>query len=270
VIGKAQSFGRAANAIAEEAALAVALQSMPLQDAGIAALLMQAAIGEVIAPGRMVAAAMRLAGSAEEAALTRAGFAPLIEAVYAHAQDQLPGIGASGAFADIDGVCNSLERFRRLHRAVGSQVEPVRAGRWAGFAAALTKAASDRIEPYLRAVCPDLNRALRPAREARTPVGDDILAALNGMYVLAAVRDCRDSLALNALFDSVWTLAGQAIEIHTNRNLDLVRARPDDETAALRLDAGIKMAELRFGADYADILRRARDAAERRRPVSVS
>jgi hypothetical protein len=33
--------------------------------------------------------------------------------------------------------------------------------------------------------------------------------------------------------------------------------------ALARLNAGIKMAELRFNADYADVLRRARDAASR-------
>jgi len=265
VIGKAQSFGRAANGIHEEAALAAALQSMPLQDPGIAALLMMAAIGQVSAPARLVGAAIRLAGSGSETAVTRSGFAPLIDAVYAHAQAQLPAIGPSGTFADIDLVCRAIERFHRLHRAVGSLLDLGRGGRWAHIAAGLTKAASDRIEPYLQALCPDINRALRKPREGADRVdADQILTALHGVFVLAMVRDCRDSLALNALFDSVWALSGQAIEIHTSRNLDLVRADPDDEIADARLDAGIKMSELRFGADYADILRKARDAAERR------
>jgi hypothetical protein len=33
---------------------------------------------------------------------------------------------------------------------------------------------------------------------------------------------------------------------------------------AARVDGGIKMAKLRFGADYADVLRKARDTLERR------
>ena len=36
--------------------------------------------------------------------------------------------------------------------------------------------------------------------------------------------------------------------------------------SAERLEAGIKMAELRFNQEYADVLRRARDAAGRRTP----
>ena len=36
LLDKAQSFGRAANGMADEAALALALQSMPLQDQAVA------------------------------------------------------------------------------------------------------------------------------------------------------------------------------------------------------------------------------------------
>ena len=48
------------------------------------------------------------------------------------------------------------------------------------------------------------------------------------------------------------------------RNLDAFRANPADHIAAERLDATIKMAELRFNSEYADVIRKARDSAERR------
>ncbi|MGN6488279.1 MAG: hypothetical protein ACTHLT_10735, partial [Devosia sp.] len=83
-------------------------------------------------------------------------------------------------------------------------------------------------------------------------------------YVLATVRDCRDSLALNALFDQTWQQVGQALEIHVQRNLELFRSKPSDRVTGQRLDAAIKMAELRFNGEYAEVLRRARDSAERR------
>ncbi len=81
LLDKAQSFGRAANGIADEAGLALALQAMPLQDQAVASILMQAAVGQVATPARLVTAAIRIAGSAQEAALARAGFGALIDAI---------------------------------------------------------------------------------------------------------------------------------------------------------------------------------------------
>ncbi|MNY69915.1 hypothetical protein D3C86_2079300 [compost metagenome] len=78
------------------------------------------------------------------------------------------------------------------------------------------------------------------------------------------MRECRDSLALNALFEQSWSQTGQALEVHLQRNLDLIRQYPADPVIGARLDAGIKMAEVRFNPEYAETLKRARAAAERR------
>ena len=48
------------------------------------------------------------------------------------------------------------------------------------------------------------------------------------------------------------------------RNLESYRQNPADRITAQRLEAGIKMAELRFNAEYADVLRRAKESADRR------
>ena len=112
---------------------------------------------------------------------------------------------------------------------------------------------------------PDLNQALRRSRDGQDRLdGDSILAALNGMYVLETVRDCRDSLAVNEVFDQTWANTGQALEMYLARNMDALRDNPGDRVIAGRLDAGIKMAEIRFGIEYADVLRRARDGVGRR------
>jgi len=264
LLDKAGSFGRAANGMADEAALALALQSMPLQDAAVTALLMQAMVGQVASPARLVAAAIRIAGGASEGALQRAGFSPLIDAILAHAQNQIPALDQTGTFADMDLVCRAVDRFHRLQRAVSGYVELSRGGRWASVAAALTKAASERLDPKLRDVAPDLNKALRRRDGADRVDGDQILSALNGIYLLATVRDSRDSLAVNALFDQVWTQTGQALEIHIERQLEALRRSPADAVTAARLDAALKMAELRFSPDYAETMRRARDVALRR------
>jgi hypothetical protein len=264
LLEKAQGFGRAANGMADEAALALALQSMPLNDQPVAALLLQAAVGQVAMPAKLVTAAIRIAGGTTEMSLTKAGFAPLIEAVLAHAQNQIPPLGQMGTFGDMDLVCRAVDRFHRLLRAVTAYIELNRGGRWASIAAALTKEVSDRIEPKLRDVGPDLNQALR-RREGHDRIdSDQVLMALNGMYLLATVRDSRDSLAVNAVFDQTWAQTGQALEIHIDRLLQQTRTNPADQVIAQRFDAALKMAEIRFGQDYADTIRRARDTIERR------
>jgi hypothetical protein len=250
--------------MADETALALALQSMPLSDPAVAALLLQAAVGQVAAPSRLVTAAIRIAGAASEAALGRSGFAPMIDAMLAHAQNQSLPLLANGTFADMDLVCRSVDRFHRLMRAVTGYVELNRNGRWATIAAALTKTVSERLEPKLRDVAPDLNKALRKRDGADRLDQDQILSALNGIYLLATVRESRDSLAVNALFDQVWSQTAQALEIHIERLMQTVRTNPDDRIASGRLDAALKMAEVRFGQEYADTLRRAKENVERR------
>lgn len=264
LLEKAQGFGRAANAMADEAALALALQAMPLQDQAVAALLMQATVGHVATPARLITAAIRISGSASEGALTRSGFGTMVDAMLAQAQDQIPKLLQPGTFGDIDLVCRAVDRFHRLLRAVNGYVELSRNGRWAMTSAALTKAVSERLDPKLRDVAPDLNKALRRREGTDRLDGDQLLSALNGMYLLATVRDCRDSLALNAVFDQVWSQTGQALEIHIERLLQQIRQNPSDSIASARLDAALKMAEVRFNQEYADVLRRAKDAAERR------
>jgi hypothetical protein len=264
LIDKAQSFGRAANGMTDEAALALALQAMPFNDQPVAALLMQSAVGQVATPARLIAAAIRIAGGASEGALVRGGFAPLVDAVLAHAQNQGPALQQMGTFADMDMVCRAVDRFHRLMRAVTGYVELNRNGRWAMIAAALTKSVSERIEPKLRDVGPDLNKALRKREGVDRVDPDLVLSALNGIYLLATIRDSRDSLAVNALYDQVWSQTGQALEIHIERLLAQVRANPFDKVASDRFDAALKMAEVRFNVEYADTLRRAKEAAERR------
>ncbi|HEY0919041.1 hypothetical protein [Devosia sp.] len=265
LLDKAQSFGRALNGLTDDAALVAALQSMPLQDHATTALLMQAAVGQVTNPTRLVAAVLRIAGAPTESAIEHAGLAPVIDAVLAHAQSQIPVLAQMGPFADVDLICQAIDRFHRLVRSVNGFVEFARNGRRAMILAALTKSVSERVEPRVRDVGPDVNKALRRAREGADRFDPDLLlSALNGVYILASVRDARDSLALNAVFDQTWAQVGEALENHIPRNLDVLRQHPDDAATQQRLDAAIKMAEVRFNADYADVLRRARDAAERR------
>jgi len=261
---KARAFGNAINSIGDDAALGAALQAMPLQDPPLAALLFHAALGQVGNPTRVITTIIKVSGGASEGAVIRAGFGPVVDAILAHAQNQLHVLQASGPFADIDRVCRSLELFHRQLRSVVGYVELSRNGRWSAALTGIIKQASDRVEPRLRTVLADLNLAMRRGREGSDRLdGDAILGAINGMYLLATLRECRDSLALNTLFEQTWNQVGQALELHLQRQLDLIRQQPDDAVTGARLDAAIKMAEIRFKPEYGETLRRARAAAER-------
>ncbi len=265
LLDKAQAFGRATNGMQDDAALGAALQSMPLADRPLAALLMQAAVGQVANPSRLITAVIRITGAATEGAIVRAGFAPLVDAILAHAQNQIHSLIQVGPFADVDLACRAVDRFHRLSRAVHGYVELARNSRWSMIIAALTKNVSARVEPRLRDVVLDVNKALRKHREGTDRLdSDQLLTALSGVYLLATVRDARDSLAVNALFEQTWAQVGQALEIHIQRSLDILRQNPGDRITGERLDAAIKMAELRFNAEYADVLRRAKETAEKR------
>jgi hypothetical protein len=261
---KAREFGRAALAMTGDQALKAALQSMPVSDPAIAALLMHAAMTDVEDPSRFVVAVTGLAGDATDVAVMRSGFGPLLDALLAHAQNQLPALRQSGPFADVDLVCRAIQRFHHLVRAITAYVELGPRSRWMSTAGGLTRRLSEMVEFRLRDVASDINQALR-RREAHDRLDSDrLLAALNGCYVLRTARDCRDSLALNTLIDQTWLQAGQALELHLERNMALLRDHPADPITAARLEAAIKMSELRFGVEYAELMRKARETTERR------
>lgn len=266
LLERARTFGRAVNGMEDDVQIASALQAMPLGDRPLAALLMQAAVGQVADPTLLVTAATRVAGSETEMAITRVGLGPLVDAILAHAQNQIPMLTQVGPFADIDLLCRAVDRFHRLSRSVHALLDLSRNGRWSMAVAGLTKQVSDRIEPRVRNVLFDLNRALRRQREGVPDVldSDQILLALGSVYLLSTIREARDSLALNAMFDQTWNQVGQALEIHIERNLDTLRKDPEDSITAERLDAAIKMAEVRFGTEYGETMRRAKAGVQHR------
>lgn len=269
LIAKATELGRAINALSDESDLTAVLHAIPLHDTTAAALMMMAMVKQVDNPAALIMGAMRSAGGTTEAALIGAGFTPLIEAVIAQAQAQLPTLAGAGAFVDVDLVCRCIERYHRLVRSISSYVELARLGRWGAQIAQITTAMSGEIEPKLKEVGPNVSQSLRVRGAGEDRYGAErLLAALNGMYLLASVKDCRSSLAVNASFEQTWLQVGQMLELLLTRNLDVIRHDPSDSAAQSRLEAGLKMAEIRFNADYADVLRRARDAALRR-PTSA-
>ena len=263
---QAGKFGVAVGSISDEAALVTALQSISITNPLTRALWMQAMVGHMANPSRVMAAAVAIGGGNTETRITNAGYGALVEAVLSHAQSQIGRLASQpNLFSDIDFSCKAIDRFHRLMRAINYNLEIERRSLWGTIMTDLTARLSERLERPMKEITINVTQALRRPRDGNDKVDpDQVLAALNGLYLLIAVRKSRDSLAVNALLDQAWADTGQTVEVLVGRALDMYRAQPADPAARERLDAGIKMAEIRFNPEYADILRRARDGAERR------
>lgn len=266
LLEQAGKFGVAVGGIAEEATLAAALQSITINNPLTRALWMQAMVGHIANPSRLMAAVVSIAGGNTETRVTNAGYGHLVDAVLSHAQSQIGRLASQpSVFADIDFACRTIDRFHRLMRAINSTLEIERRSLWGTIISDLIGKLSERLERPMREIPLNVTQALRRPRDGNDRVDpDQVLAALNGLYLLMAVRQARDSLAVNALLDQAWSDTGQAVEVLVGRALDSFRANPNDSVARERLEAGIKMAEIRYNVEYADILRRARENAERR------
>ncbi len=266
LIEKASAFGRAANSIEEEETLGAALQSMPLQEPAIASLLFHAIVGQSKTPSRLISSIVQITGASSEAALIRAGFLPLLEAILAHSQNQIAQLSCQvGIYIDADLMCKTILRFHSLMRAITGFVELERHSRLGKIATNITMQMAKIIEPRLREVSADVSQSLRKPRNGQDRIDQDLLlSALNGMYILGAVRKGKESLALNATFDKVWSETGQALEILIDRNLEDYKNNIKNDNIAQRLDMGIKMAKIRFGDDYARTLQNAKEKIAQR------
>lgn len=266
LLEQAVNFGNAVGSLQDETTLAGALQTINIGNAVTRALWMQAMVGYISNPSRIMAAAVKLAGGQSAAHINHAGFAPLVEAVLCHAQSQIGKLSSQpSVFSDLDLACKAVDRYHRLMRAINHTLEIDRKSPWGSIITDLTGRISERLDRPMREIAVNVTLAMRRPREGADRIdADQVLKALNSMFLLATVRHCRDSLAVNALLDQAWSETGQALEVLVARALDMYRTNPADPILRERLDAGIKMAEIRYNTEYADILRRARDGADKR------
>ena len=263
-VSQARQFGQAANAISE-AALVQALSVLPVSDPGPFSVLLYAAAAELHQPARMVQAVIRIAGAPNEQAIARIGYVPVIDALLIQAFVQVLALKEAIRDANVDRMCKAIDRYHRLARAVTAFIELPRRGRWTHLAGTMTKTMSDLIEPLLHRVAPDVNRALRKPRDSSDSIDDlQVQSATDGCRLLATVRDCRDSLAVNAVCEQAWIQTGELLEAQIQRMMEQLRASPSDVLMSERIDAAIGMAARRFGTEYAEVLRRARETVSRR------
>lgn len=269
LLSKAVAFGQAINGVREQNSLKLALQAFPVDDPKVSSVMMHAAIGQVNEPNRLVTVIIDLSGGHTQNAITKAGYAATIEALIAHAQNQISFFADSyERYIDIDMNCRALDRYHRLIRALSSITENDKKCDWAFKVGLLIRKMSELIEPRLTKVNADVRQSLRKSRIGADSLDADLLLdALNGLYLLSAAREALDTLALNSIVNNLWNEIGSALEILIGRNLEAFREAPQNEIVAQRLDSGIKMAEIRFNPEYATILTRARDGASKRSDI---
>ncbi len=265
LLPQAVAFGRAINGVHNEDALKLALNAFPVNDPAVAALMMHAAIGPVKNPHRLVSVILDMADVQTQQGIEAAGLAPVVEAILAHAQNQLGVfVDSYGKFADIDLSCRALDRFNRLIVAVSIITENDRNCLWGQKVSGLIREISGMIEPRLSRLDSDIRVSLRKPRAGADCTDPElILDALNGLYLLVAVKAAKESLALNSLVSTLWVTTGKDLETLMSRSLEAFRKEPENPVLLERLNAGIKMAEVRFNPEYAAILIRARDTAGR-------
>ncbi|HHG89045.1 MAG TPA: hypothetical protein ENJ90_01020 [Devosia sp.] len=263
LLPQAVAFGRAINNVHDEEALALALNSFPVNDPAVAALMMHAALGPVKSPYRLVSVILGMADAPTQQGIEAAGLGPVVEAILAHAQNQLGVFTDSyGKFADIDLACRALDRFNRLIVAVSIITQNDRNCLWGEQASGLIREISGMIEPRLARLDSDIRVSLRKPRTGADRTDPElILDALNGLYLLVAVKAAKESLALNSIVSTLWATTGRDLETLMSRSLEAFRKEPQNPVLLERLNAGIKMAEVRFNPEYAAILIRARDTA---------
>ncbi len=266
LLERAGDFGRAVNAMDAVPSIAGALGAVELPDPALKRFWLAAACRTIADPRRFLSAAVVAAGRQSVKAVREAGFGECFEAFLIEAQRQAITLSnRAGLFADIDLACRATQRFHAIARAIRYCFDLQPSAPWALALSQLTRQIATAMEPYLGEVTADVIRVLRPPRDGADRLSDDaVLQALNGLYLLSAARDSRESLALNRAVERAWGEIGVAIESLASRAIEVYRNASGDEIATRRIDAAIKMAAIRFGPDYARVLERSRDNAGRR------
>lgn len=255
-------FSKALASISDQGALGLALGSLPSKNADVTQCMAIACVGHMQAPQQLVTGLIGISGGTEPTKIRKAGMGAFVDAILGHAQNEI-GIFAEKlvGFADIDLACQVLGRYHRLMRSLHPILEEDRREIWYLGMARLTSNMSDRMRPLIVGVDAEVRRSLRPPRVGPDVVDqEELLRALNNLYLLLSARDSRDTLALNAVIETAWTDTGQTLEILMERMLDQMRTQPYNNLLRDRFNHGVKMCEVRFSKDYSEVMARARDS----------
>ncbi len=157
----------------------------------------------------------------------------------------------------------AIARFHALVHETAAILDLAKAPRWAGRLAAAKTRISAEIEREIDGAGGLVRRVLGKRGGADAPDAADLADAERALAFLAAGEAAKESLALNQSLATLSRDVGKSLSGYLDPLLNSLRrlSPADRETALPRVDAGIRLAELHFGAEYAASLRRIRAAA---------
>ncbi len=211
----------------------------------------------------LVRAACQIAGSGEVLDVRRSPAAPLVDVALSMAERHTVRFGSllmTGG--DLAALLAEIKAFHDVARgtALAMNVEDDRL--WQGRMTALRRAISQPLVEAAHDVVPALRRAFGGDPFSR-PTEEDRAQALRSVALLAAARRYREALAVNAPVDRLWPIAEQALQTWGRPTIDRLRKaggrEREDLVAASAL--AVEVGEQIHGADYAALMRRARDKA---------
>lgn len=245
-------------------ALVYALEHMEFPSNDIKSLWCQSFASKLLRPDGLAATISKLSFATTEDAIKKSGFAEFVDALITNAQQQIEIIeNQSGMFRDIDLTCRAIDRFHQIARGLQFHLDLAKTSRWNVALERLIKRGADSLNGKFSDILLDVNKVLRPKHSnGSAPHLDptDVLQAYNGLYILAATRSARESLAVNAIVDRVWRDVGKALEAMIDQIFEhFKQSAGGDQFDLAQVDIAIKFCSIRFGADYAAILRKNKD-----------
>lgn len=238
------------------------LETIP---AHVHALMMFQIARKCLSPRVFINGLVQAAGTSNPAAIAAKGLDLPLKALLVHAEELVEGVQRmNSGFFDADDVCAKIERFHNISQALIVGIDLDDKDEFIRQLQTQARRLSRWIEPIIKNTSYLIIRALKlPKNKGHYVMNKEaILEAKSGMYVLEAVRRCRDSLAVNVLFAKTWKEVGAILEPIMQQSLSHFTDHPvKNSPAHLRLDASIELGKLRFGDEYSQIYLQARDMA---------
>jgi len=230
-------------------------------------------VGGMAKPELLAEAIAKLGSRKNELILRKAGFGEYLDALLIDSQKRIEIIEEqSGIFRDVDLMCKSIDRFHHLARGMSFQFEMGKNAEWHLQLEALIKRGASALNSRFEDIVPRVNAVLRPAKPGKATQIDpsEVLVAFNCLYILAATRAARESLAVNAIVDKAWKDIGGALEVVVDQVFDHYKlVAGNDQSATVQAEVAIKFCTIRFGAEYAAILKRNKVNIEKRAKKKV-
>ncbi|MCZ4271142.1 hypothetical protein [Maritalea porphyrae] len=268
-IGTGANLGRELSENEEPEAFIYALEHIDFPSNDIKSLWCQTFATGVLRPDLLAAAIAKLSYASTEEAIKKSGYGEYVDALITNAQQQIEMIEKqTGIFRDIDLTCKAIDRFHHIARGLQFHLDLSKSSKWNISLERLVKRGANALSGKFVDVLRDVKKVLGPAPRGATSImldPADVLQAYNGLYIMAATRSARESLAVNAVVERGWKDVGTALEAMVDRIFEHFKhSTGSDAYDNAQMDIVIKFCSIRFGVEYAAILRRNRDNILRR------